>query len=69
MPPVVECCVRNLTVSDRQRLDVIDASIRVAPCLEHCGTCRHEPFVLVDGSLHAGDEYEHALTSLGGDIE
>jgi len=69
MPPVIECCVRSATDALRRRLDESDATVRVYPCLERCGVCRRERFVLVDGDLRAGEDCDRALAAVGGDVE
>lgn len=66
MLSVVECCVRNVDDEYRQRLGTIDATVRVRPCLEHCGTCRDEPFLVADGELVTGPTVEWYLPERGG---
>lgn len=54
MPTVIEYCVRNVDDERRRRLRERAETVRVRPCLEHCGTCRNEPFRIVDGDLVTG---------------
>jgi uncharacterized protein YuzB (UPF0349 family) len=50
---VVEYCLSNVDrVPDGEGSAELDLTGR--PCLEHCGTCRREPFVVVDGTLRRG---------------
>lgn len=69
MPPVIECCVRNLADDRRERLRDGDCTLRVRPCLEHCGICRKTPFEAVDGDLLVGDERTQRLADPDGDGE
>lgn len=69
MPTLVECCVRNVTDECKQRLRDGDGTVRVRPCLEHCGVCRTEQFLVVDGELRVGDMCNRSLTGGGGDAE
>lgn len=69
MPPVIECCVRTAPEMLQRPPEESDAAVRVYPCVERCGVCRREPFVLVDGDLHVGDDCDQAIAELGGDAE
>lgn len=54
MVSLIECCVRNVDDGVRRRLREGDNTVRVRPCLEHCGVCRVRPFLVVDGELVTG---------------
>lgn len=55
MTECIEACVSNIDGEVRNRLAELDVSTVVAPCLEHCGRCYREPFLVVDGELVTGD--------------
>ena len=63
MDTVIECCMRNVDGGDRERLRETggETTVRISPCLEHCGMCRRESFLVVDGELVTGAERDRAL--------
>lgn len=61
MSSVIECCVRNVAEEDLRRLEAENETVRVRPCLERCGTCRDEPFLVVDGDPVTGPAVERRL--------
>lgn len=63
---VIEYCLSNVGEEARRRLRAREDAVE-APCLEHCGICRREPFLVVDGDLVRGDGVErHAGTPKAG---
>lgn len=68
MQPIIECCVRNVSKEHEHRLREGDGVVRLRPCLEHCGVCRTEQFVVVDGELRVGDKWR-LVDESGGDAE
>lgn len=63
MTDVVEACVCN--VDDPPAAEGVE--LRVHPCLEQCGICYAEPFLVFDGDLETGESHaallgEHADT-------
>lgn len=60
MSPIIEGCVRNVDDRDRRRLRRRDDG-RVRPCLEHCGTCLNDRFLVVDGELVTGRSCDRYL--------
>jgi uncharacterized protein YuzB (UPF0349 family) len=63
MPEIVECCVNNLDLGTRRRLSNKEFLLREQPCLEHCGYCYRDPFVVSDGELQIGETTVEALLS------
>lgn len=57
----VECCVNNVTADARAVLDETVHEVRFSFCLDHCGTCYEEPFLVVDGELRTGRSHEDIL--------
>lgn len=60
---VIEYCLSNVGDATRRRLRAREDAVE-APCLEHCGICRREPFLIVDGEFLCGDGIE-ALPATG----
>lgn len=52
---VIEYCLSNVEDASRRRLAAREDAVE-APCLEHCGICRREPFVIADGEFVRGGE-------------
>ena len=61
MTECIEACVSNIDGQVRRRLDELDTSTVVAPCLEHCGRCYREPFLVVDGELVTDESHAEIL--------
>ncbi|MBX0296955.1 DUF1450 domain-containing protein [Haloarcula nitratireducens] len=61
MTECIEACVSNIDSEVRNRLEKLDTSTVVAPCLEHCGRCYREPLLVVDGELITGDSHAELL--------
>ena len=55
MQPTVECC----QVNEDTKLKAIRAALGgnhiERRCLEQCGICRQEPFLVIDGTLVRGE--------------
>lgn len=50
MPPVIEHCCSNSAAELLADEDIVGRLV-ARRCLEHCGICRREPFVVVGGKL------------------
>jgi uncharacterized protein YuzB (UPF0349 family) len=62
----VECCLRNVTPEGRDALAALPCEVSVRPCLQRCGTCDEEPFVVADGTLLAGRSHASLASRLEG---
>lgn len=58
---MIECCISNVDEAIQRCLR--DAEVIKAPCLEHCGICYAEQFLIVDGEIWRGD-HEFLLTEI-----
>ncbi|WP_169051772.1 DUF1450 domain-containing protein [Halorhabdus amylolytica] len=65
-PTVVEYCVNNVTPDVRERLATASVDSRGLPCLERCGVCRTDAFLVVDGELCRADGHGALLAALPG---
>lgn len=62
---MIEYCLSNVGDATRRRLRAREDTAE-APCLEHCGICRREPFLIVDGEFVRGDGVEALLANPDG---
>lgn len=60
---LIECCLGNVTSDARRELHDSDEQVRVAICLDRCGTCCERPFLIVDGDVRKAESFS---TLLGG---
>ena len=65
--PFVEYCVNDVAGADRARLAALDVPTRGYPCLERCGTCRTETFLVVDGAVRTAESHAALRERFGGD--
>ena len=61
MPQVIEVCLSNIDTNDRALLYANGANMIVQPCLEQCGICYTESFLVVDGELETGANHSMLL--------
>lgn len=52
---LIEYCIRNVDPPYRRRIDELDADTREQFCLQRCGDCDAEAFLVVDGEYVADD--------------
>jgi uncharacterized protein YuzB (UPF0349 family) len=52
---VVEYCLGNVTPTQRTRLADADVRTRGADCLDRCGRCYRDRFLVVDGVVVDGE--------------
>jgi uncharacterized protein YuzB (UPF0349 family) len=57
---VIEYCLSNVDEETRRLLAARDDT-REATCLDHCGRCYREPFLVVDGTVETGPSHEATL--------
>ncbi|ERH00265.1 MAG: hypothetical protein J07HQX50_01425 [Haloquadratum sp. J07HQX50] len=51
MQPTIEYCHANADAELRSLLESVHTDITCRSCLEHCGICRREPFIVIDGEV------------------
>lgn len=61
---LIECCLSNVSADARAALDESDQRVREAICLDRCGDCYAEPFLVVDGDLRKGESHQKLLYSI-----
>lgn len=61
MTRVIEYCLSNVDDERRDRLRHLDRT-REYTCLEHCGICCREPFLVVDGTVVRDEEAKQRWT-------
>lgn len=59
----------NLTSDGRKVLDESDNDVRLSFCLDRCGQCYDQPFVVADGDLVTGNSYQDVEQKLGGSFQ
>lgn len=61
---LLECCLSNVSLDARVALDESDHEIRETICLDRCGDCYAQPFLVVDGDIYTGETHRDLLESL-----
>lgn len=61
---LLECCLSNVSSDARVALNESDHEIREAFCLDRCGQCYDDPFLVVNGDLRTGDSHRDLLRLL-----
>lgn len=64
MVDVIEACVSNVDAATRRALRDRPETTRVYPCLEQCGRCYREPFLVVDGDVVVGESHRAMLAAI-----
>lgn len=72
MTNVIEYCLCNVDDEQRDHLQNLDC-VREYTCLEHCGICCDEAFLVVDRTVVRGEDHEqlisiHAANGGGGTV-
>jgi uncharacterized protein YuzB (UPF0349 family) len=63
--PTVEYCLRNVDAATRRRLrDVGGVETVEKRCLQRCGDCYRDDFLVVDGDRETGDSHAGILDAL-----
>ncbi|NHN48228.1 DUF1450 domain-containing protein [Halostella sp. JP-L12] len=60
---MIEYCLSNVDAETRRRLAAREDS-REAACLEQCGRCHREAFLVVDGTVRSGPSHAAVLDDL-----
>lgn len=66
---LLECCLSNVSSDARIALDQSDHEVRETICLDRCGDCYDQPFLVVDGDLQTGSSHRELLRSLDDEPE
>lgn len=66
---LVECCLSNVSSDARVALNESDHDVREALCLDRCGTCYDQPFLVVDGELQQGNSHQQLLQSFDSELQ
>lgn len=61
---LIECCLSNITSEARIALDQVDHEVRETICLDRCGPCYDQPFLVVDGEIYTADDHHDLIESL-----
>lgn len=62
MTDLIEYCLCNVADDQRDRLRTLECA-REFTCLEHCGICREESFLVVDRTVVRGEDHERLLST------
>lgn len=62
--PAIECCIDNVGFDDRRTIEASNESVDIRYCLQRCGRCYREPFVVVDGDVVTGADYSTILETI-----
>lgn len=49
---LIECCLSNVSSDMRKALSESDHEVRETFCLDRCGICYNQQFLVIDGELH-----------------
>lgn len=64
MAHTIEYCLNNVDADARRRLDHRETGEVVETrCLQRCGDCYREPFLVVDGELATGGSHAEILAA------
>lgn len=66
---LIECCLHNVSSEARDVLHRTDHTVRERLCLDRCGDCDRQPFVVVDGTLELGTSHRDLLADVTTDSE
>lgn len=66
MTEYIQACVSNVDNEAQSLLTDADTSSSVYPCLEQCGCCYREPFLVVDSKRVTGDSHAALLKDVDG---
>lgn len=57
--------MHNLTQATQGGDEALEDEVRISYCLDRCGTCYEESFLVIDGELASGPSYEEILQTHG----
>lgn len=64
---LLECCLSNVSSDARVALNDADYEVREAFCLDRCGRCYDDPFLVIDGKVRTGESHRDLLRALDGE--
>jgi uncharacterized protein YuzB (UPF0349 family) len=64
MATPIEYCLTNVSRATRERLRESPATTREHRCLQRCGRCRTQAFLVVDGTVETGRGHDELLHHL-----
>lgn len=64
MPAHVECCLNNTTAALEKQLAELDIDLRKYRCLQQCGHCYENPFLVVEGGLRLAERHADLVDEL-----
>ena len=62
--PLIECCLNNVSADTRAAIANSDEQVRETICLDRCGECYDQSFLVVDAELRTGKSHRNILQSL-----
>jgi len=62
-----ECCLSNVSSDGLAALKKSENELNETICLDRCGVCYDQPFLIVDGEIQTGDSHKKLLNSLESD--
>jgi len=66
MDQTIQYCISNASADVRAQYQGCGGRVREEQCLQRCGRCNREPFVVVDGVVVQTD-HETVVDRFGGD--
>lgn len=61
---LLECCLSNISPGAQVALDESEHKVRESICLDRCGDCYAQPFLVIDGNIHLGESHQDILDSV-----
>lgn len=65
----IECCSSNLSFDTWSRLLESDLNVNKQYCLQRCGLCHNEAFLVSDGKVLIGNSHGEMLDEIVGEID
>lgn len=63
----IECCSNNIDFGTWKRLLGTEFNVNKQYCLQRCGLCHNENFIIHDGELITADDHETMMRALLGE--
>lgn len=64
---LLECCLSNVSSDGLAALKSSEHKLNETICLDRCGVCYDQPFLIVDGELRTGESHQEILGSIESD--
>lgn len=62
--PEIECCIDNVSVEEGQTYAASDTPVEMRYCLQRCGRCYDQAFLVVDGDVISGPDHSSLFNQL-----